>query len=127
MGNYKLKIEKIDNDNFIINKNKNFNYLLKSSNALHQKILDDKKNEYQSKFGKESPEFVDLIIELMNDDPIALVNAVHLIEMRRWIDVLCVITLQKDQVNFKDKNIIKFFKIAEIFNQQITQYIPNTK
>lgn len=118
-----VPIEVINDNMYKIYKNTNFNFLICSCNSLYDEIIESMKKHYKTYEVKK--ETSKLIERLKSKSKFEELTKKELIWLTNWIDIICVILIEMDTINFKDKDVIKFFKSAQNFIDKTKKYIPD--
>lgn len=116
MAKAKIKIEQQDNF-FIIDKNKNYELFFSMSIVFYQKIIQlMQENEGVNIYL--NPKFEVLLNKLsLNNQEIKL-DKNDLKLLIDWADCLCIIMLEIDSIDFKDKEIQKYLRLSETLIKQ---------
>lgn len=116
MAKAKIKIEKKD-QNFVITKNKNYELFLSMSIIFYQKLITlMQENEGVNIYL--NPKFEILLNKIsLNNSEIILEND-DLKLLIDWADCLCIIMLEIDSIDFKDKDIQKYLGLSESLIKQ---------
>jgi hypothetical protein len=121
MAKAKIKLEKKDNL-FVIDKNKNYESFFSMSIVFYQKLI-QLMEEYEGVNIHLNPKFEMLLNKLsLNNEEIKLEqNDLKLLV--DWTDCLCVIMLELDSIDFKDKEIQKYLRLSETLIQQGKEFL----
>lgn len=116
MAKAKIKLEKQDNL-FVIDKNKNYELFFSMSIVFYQKVIQAMEENGGISLYL-NPKFEILLNKLsLNNNEIKLEeNDLKLLV--DWADCLCLIMLEIDSINFKDKDIQKFLGLSETLIKQ---------
>lgn len=108
-----INIEK-SNDFFVIEKDKNYEFFLSMSIIFYQKLM----SIIQSGDGmiiSLNPKFENLLSKISLKNEVIKLTEDELKLMIDWTDCLCLIMLDIDSIDFKNKEIKKYLKLSEIF------------
>jgi hypothetical protein len=121
MAKAKIKLEKKDNL-FVIDKNKNYESFFSMSIVFYQKLI-QLMEENEGVNIHLNPKFEMLLNKLsLNNEEIKLEqNDLKLLV--DWTDCLCVIMLELDSIDFKDKEIQKYLRLSETLIQQGKEFL----
>jgi hypothetical protein len=121
MAKAKIKLEKKDNL-FVIDKNKNYESFFSMSIVFYQKLI-QLMEENEGVNIHLNPKFEILLNKLsLNNEEIKLEqNDLKLLV--DWTDCLCVIMLELDSIDFKDKEIQKYLRLSETLIQQGKEFL----
>jgi len=121
MAKSKIKLEKKDNL-FVIDKNKNYESFFSMSIVFYQKLI-QLMEENEGVNIHLNPKFEMLLNKLsLNNEEIKLEqNDLKLLV--DWTDCLCVIMLELDSIDFKDKEIQKYLRLSETLIQQGKEFL----
>jgi len=121
MAKAKIKLEKKDNL-FVIDKNKNYESFFSMSIVFYQKLI-QLMEEHEGVNIHLNPKFEMLLNKLsLNNEEIKLEqNDLKLLV--DWTDCLCVIMLELDSIDFKDKEIQKYLRLSETLIQQGKEFL----
>ena len=111
------KLEKLSDNNYVINKNKNFFILIEKAYVIYNEIISDLKKHSKQPY-KEKKTFINLINNLKQKNKTSIVSKSDLQLLVNWIDIICVLLLEKESVNLKDTELNSFFKLSEKFIKQ---------
>lgn len=111
------KIEKLNEDCFILKKDKEFQCVFDVTLAIYNKFIQDIEKIIKKKY-PEKNSFVELIIILKNEKKNILLNKEQLELLSNWIDSICNILLEKEGVDLKNKELTDYFKLASEFNKE---------
>lgn len=120
------KLEKLSDDNYIINKNKNFFLLIEKAHAIYNEIISDLKKHSKQPY-KEKKTFINLINNLKEKNKTSIVSKNDLQLLVNWIDIICILLLEKESVNLKDVELNTFFKLSEQFIKQANMILAETQ
>lgn len=113
MSRTKIKIEKT-NDLITIDKDKNYEFLLSMSIIFYQKIMTIMQSHEELLISL-NPKFENLLIKInLKNEKIEL-NEDELKLLIDWIDCLCLIMLDLESIDLKNKEIQKYLKMSEKF------------
>ena len=121
MAKSKIKLEKKDNL-FVIDKNKNYELFFSMSIVFYQKLIQlMEENEGVNIYL--NPKFEVLLnkLSLYNEEIKLDQNDLKLLV--DWTDCLCVIMLELDSIDFKDKEIQKYLRLSETLIQQGKEFL----
>lgn len=115
-----LLIDSIKNDkeNFIITKNYNTEYLIRGSYHLYERIIKPMQDHYQEQYIF-NDKFLNLILLLLNQEPVVLVKKQELLWLKDWMDFICNTIIEIDSANLKDENMLKYIKLVEYYVTQV--------
>lgn len=111
MAKIKTKIEKID-DFYIIDKDKNYEFFFSMSIIFYQKLISIMQNS-EGVVLSMNPKFENLLTKLNLKNEIIKINKDDLSIMIEWVDCLCLIMLDIDSIDLKNKEIKKYLRISE--------------
>lgn len=111
MTKVKTKIEKV-NDFFIIDKNENYEFFFSMSILFYQKLITIMQDS-EGIVLHMNPKFETLLQKLNLKNEVIKINKDDLNIMIEWIDCLCLIMLDIDSIDLKNKEIKKYLRIAE--------------
>lgn len=123
MAKYKIDLQRIDYNRFALVKNKNFHFLLSNTYGFYRKILNDMESSSIYEEYSEIPEFTQLIEKLTDDNTESELSMDNLTTLMNWIDIICTVILELEGIDFNDKDLVKYFKIAKQFNKIIKSFI----
>ena len=116
MAKAKIKIEQQDNF-FIIDKNKNYKLFFSMSIVFYQKIIQlMQENEGVNIYL--NPKFEVLLNKLSLNNKEIKLDKNDLKLLIDWADCLCIIMLEIDSIDFKDKEIQKYLRLSETLIKQ---------
>lgn len=116
MAKAKIKIEQQDNF-FIIDKNKNYELFFSMSIVFYQKIIQlMQENEGVNIYL--NPKFEVLLNKLSLSNKEIKLEKNDLKLLIDWADCLCIIMLEIDSIDFKDKEIQKYLRLSETLIKQ---------
>lgn len=113
MPKSKIKISS-QNDSIIIENDETFESFLSMSLVFYHKIIDIMQRT-QGLLLAMNPNFQNLIIKLSTKDEQIVLSKENLKIMTDWIDCLCLIMLDLDSIDFKNKQIKKYLSLSEQF------------
>ena len=113
MAKAQIKIEK-NNDFFLISNDKNYELMLSMSVIFYNRIVELMKNTdgivlYMN------PKFKNLIKNISSKSDFISLSDVELKLLIDWVDCLCLIMLDIDSIDYKDKDIKKYLSLSEKF------------
>ena len=111
------KLEKLSDNNYVINKNKNFFILIEKAYVIKNEIISNLKKHRKQQYKKKKT-FINLINNLKQKNKTSIVSKSDLQLLVNWIDIICVLLLEKESVNLKDTELNSFFKLSEKFIKQ---------
>jgi hypothetical protein len=111
MAKIKTKIEKID-DFYIIDKDENYEFFFSMSILFYQKLITIMQNS-EGVVLSMNPKFESLLKKINLKNEIIKINKDDLNIMIEWIDCLCLIMLDIDSIDLKNKEIKKYLRISE--------------
>jgi hypothetical protein len=111
MAKIKTKIEKID-DSYIIDKDENYEFFFSMSIIFYQKLISIMQNS-EGVVLSMNPKFENLLTKLNLKNEIIKINKDDLSIMIEWVDCLCLIMLDIDSIDLKNKEIKKYLRISE--------------
>jgi len=113
MPRINIKIEKSD-DCIIIDKDKNYEFLLSMSIVFYQKLMQIMQDNEEVLISL-NPKFESLLSKINLKNEVIKINNEELKLLIDWIDCLCLIMLDLDSIDFKNKEIQKYLKVSEKF------------
>jgi hypothetical protein len=116
-----IKITRLGDDLTHIEKDENLVHLISIGYGFHKKVIElvaEKGFKYEN--GDEFVIILSKLSPIINDA--ALFKNYEIIMLRRWIDCVCQMLLDIDGVDYKDKDIRKFFKLAKDFVDKTREY-----
>ena len=122
----KPTIEKLNDDNYIINKDKNFKTIFEYTYLIYNHFIKDFEKFSKKKY-EEKEKFTKLINNIKSENKVSILTEEEIKLLSEWIDTICNISLEKENVDLKNKEINDFFKKASIFNKKIKQLIFKKK
>lgn len=120
-----FRLEKID-DGFIIKKNVEFEYLIRSTYDLYEKLIKESGDEHMNAMWNDDI-FSALIIKLLDNNIEVELSLEETMWLKDWIDTMCKIILEFETADFKNNYTLKYFKSAEKFVEEIKINIPEIK
>ena len=111
MAKIKTKIEKIA-DSYIIDKDENYEFFFSMSIIFYQKLISIMQNS-EGVVLSMNPKFENLLTKLNLKNEIIKINKDDLSIMIEWVDCLCLIMLDIDSIDLKNKEIKKYLRISE--------------
>jgi hypothetical protein len=108
-----IKIER-SNDFIIIDKDKNYEFLLSMSIVFYQKLMFIMQDNEEVLISL-NPKFENLLSKINLKNETIKINNEELQLLIDWIDCLCLIMLDLDSIDFKNKEIQKYLKMSEKF------------
>lgn len=106
-----IKIIKKD-DKFVIDKNKNYEYFFSMSIIFYHKIIEVMKKDSGMNI-EINPKFENLLTKLTINNETIIINEAEIKFLTDWVDCLCLIMLELDSIDFKNKDIKKFLRLSE--------------
>lgn len=113
MAKSQIKISAKD-DSIVIENDNNFESFLSMSLIFYHKIIDIMQKT-QGLLLAMNPNFQNLIIKLSTNEKEIKLSKEDLKIMTDWIDCLCLIMLDLDSIDFKNKQIKKYLSFSEQF------------
>ena len=113
MSRINIKIQKL-NDFIIIDKDKNYEFLLSMSIVFYQKLMQIMQDNEEVLISL-NPKFESLLSKINLKNEVIKINNEELKLLIDWIDCLCLIMLDLDSIDFKNKEIQKYLKVSEKF------------
>lgn len=123
MAKAKIKIEK-NEDNFIIIRDKNYEFLLSISVVFYQRII-KMMQESQGINLVMNKKFESLLGKIIISDDQIILNEEELKLYSDWLDCLCLIMLDLESIDFKSKDIKKYLSLSENFIKQSKNFLIN--
>jgi hypothetical protein len=108
-----IKIEKSD-DFIIIEKDKNYEFLLSMSIIFYQKLMTIMQSNEEFLISM-NPKFENLLSKINLKNETIKINSEELKLLIDWIDCLCLIMLDLDSIDLKNKDIQKYLKMSGKF------------
>jgi hypothetical protein len=108
-----IKIEKSD-DFIIIEKDKNYEFLLSMSIIFYQKLMTIMQSNEEFLISM-NPKFENLLSKINLKNETIKINNEELQLLIDWIDCLCLIMLDLDSIDLKNKDIQKYLKMSGKF------------
>jgi hypothetical protein len=108
-----IKIEKSD-DFIIIEKDKNYEFLLSMSIIFYQKLMTIMQSNEEFLISM-NPKFENLLSKINLKNEAIKINNEELKLLIDWIDCLCLIMLDLDSIDLKNKDIQKYLKMSGKF------------
>lgn len=118
----KPTIEKLNEDTYIINKNKNFKTLFDHTYLFYNSFVKDIEKIIKKKY-KEDDSFVQLITNIKSNNKVLLLTSLEIELLSNWIDSICKILLEKNAVDLKSDELNEYFKIASDFNKKVNKFL----
>lgn len=114
-------LEQLTEDTFRINRDKNFKHLLACAYALHLTYLKVMSEQEETQVA-DSPEFTTLIDHLSIDVETVDIDRASLQRLVMWIDVICQILIEEQELNLQDEKIRKLFVLSQDLIKQSKTY-----
>lgn len=118
----KDSIEKLNDDTFVLKKNKEFSNMFETTLTIYNRFIQDIEKITKKKY-PENDLFVGLIVILKNEQKTVLLNKEQVDLLAKWIDSICKILIEKDGVDLKNKDLNEYFKLASKFNKSISKIL----
>lgn len=122
MKKQESNIDKLNDDTFILKKNKDFNVVFDTTLAIYNLFVEDVEKIIKKKY-VEKDSFVQLIILLKKEEKTVILNKEQIELLSQWIDRICNIIIEKNNVDLKNKDLKEYFKFATQFNKSIQPLI----
>lgn len=116
MKRKQIKIEQ-KGDIIIIHKDDNFNHLISISYVFYERIMSVVNSE-QAIHYKMSPRFAGLLNKIAIKNDIIHLSEDELSLFVDWIDTLCLIMLDLDNINYNHVEIKRYLTLSEKFIQK---------
>lgn len=113
MPRSKITIEKI-NDHFLIKKDKNYQSFFSMSVIFYHRVIEVIKQDSGMNVAM-NPKFEILLTKLSFDNEKIIIDLDQLKLMVDWVDCLCLIMLEIENLDFKNKEIKKYLRLSESF------------
>lgn len=120
-----VTITKKDNE-FIIKKNENFKFMFTMTNMIYDEI----KKSMNLSLGiglqfNEKKEFLDIITNLSSDNKVSILTEDEATKLVSWIDIICNTLLEKEDLDLKNEELNKYFKISSKFNKKTIKLLSD--
>lgn len=110
-------------DNIVtIYKNDNFIMMIQVCKYVYEKMILDFEKESKVKHS-ENTEFSELISNICSDEKKSLLDNNSAELLWKWIDLICKLIIERDSTDFKNEELLRFFKITENFNKKLNNLI----
>ena len=117
-----IKIEKLNEDNYLIKKTKAFNDLCNTTDAIYQRFILDWEDVTKENY-IEKEEFINLLVIVKSENENATLNKKEIKLLSDWIDGICNYIIERNTTNLKNKDLNLYFKIASDFNKNVNSLL----
>lgn len=114
MPRVEIKINR-DKNLFIIKKDKNFELLLGISVVFYKRIMTLMQKSETNVIIQMNPKFTSLINKVTSDSERLFLSEEDITLFVDWVDCLCLIMLDLDSVDYKNKEIKRYLTLSERF------------
>lgn len=111
MAKSQIKIEK-DGDVFIISKDKNYELFFSMSVVFYQKVIEIMKQDSGLNISI-NPKFESVLLKMSLNNESIKINEDDLKLLLDWVDCLCLIMLDIESIDYKNKDIKKYLRLSE--------------
>lgn len=111
MAKSQIKIEK-DGDIFIIAKDKNYELFFSMSVVFYQKVIEIMKQDSGLNISI-NPKFESVLLKMSLNNESIKINQDDLKLLLDWVDCLCLIMLDIESIDYKNKDIKKYLRLSE--------------
>lgn len=120
-NNETIILEQLTEDTFRINRDENFKHVLACAYALHRTYLKVMSEQEDAQVA-DSPEFTTLIDHLSIDVETVDIDRASLHRLVMWIDVICQMLIEEQELNLQDEKIRKLFVLSQDLIKQSKTY-----
>lgn len=115
-------VEKLNDDTFILKKNKEFNIVFGTTLTIYNVFVEDVEKIIKKKY-EEKDSFIKLIILLKKEEKTVILNKEQIELLSNWIDRICIIIIEKKNVDLKNKDLNSYLKFASKFNKFVSSLL----
>ena len=108
-----VKIDRVSGDFFKIKNNPDFHFMIGLNYGIYLKYITNSNDDFIDNLYQQKESFINILEKLFVNDDFIYLNEDEIQFVFEFVNLSCSIILESDGIDFSNRHIIKYFKIAQ--------------